>query len=476
MTQALWRDATQWDSEPAYAQRDRGDLVPLLIMVLVTALFFMSDHTLTAPQMAVENSTMAITLDALQGISEGSIWRRVAFFGFGIFGVAAIAWRPRWHVRIKGALAWSVLLYLGWACLSLAWTDDPGLTVRRLAVLALISVGVAGLLHQLTRQGIVALITFSSLSYLVIGFVNELAKGTFVPLASGYRFAGTLHPAEQGINCSFLILGAICMADCVRRHRRFFFGCAAFGIVFLLLTRSRTAAGTLLVAGFIYWNLGAYRVRLRALTLVGIAGFGLAVWLFLIVNHVVPAPWTLILMGRTSATAGTLTGRIPLWEMLLQFAAQHPVLGYGYNSFMGPKHAAQIIAVIWWGFNSAHSAYIATLLDLGAIGLVVLIAVLGLSTRRAMSLFRVYRDPTIAFFAALLVLEILTGLLDATLVFPSPRMWTLLVIGYLAFRDPADESVARDATPEDDPNVYATPELVGAAQLRHSHSGWPMGS
>jgi len=172
----------------------------------------------------------------------------------------------------------------------------------------------------------------------------------------------------------------------------------------------------------------------------------------------------------------TLSGRIPLWEMLLQFAAQHPVLGYGYNSFMGPKHAAQIIAVIWWGFNSAHSAYIATLLDLGAIGLVVLIAVLGLSTRRAMSLFRVYRDPTIAFFAALLVLEILTGLLDATLVFPSPRMWTLLVIGYLAFRDPADESVARDATPEDDPNVYATPELVGAAQLRHSHSGWPMGS
>src|SRR6185437_8873971 len=148
---------------------------------------------------------------------------------------------------------------------------------------------------------------------------------------------------------------------------------------------------------------GAYRVRLRALTLVGIAGFGLAVWLFLIVNHVVPAPWTLILMGRTSATAGTLTGRIPLWEMLLQFAAQHPVLGYGYNSFMGPKHAAQIIAVIWWGFNSAHSAYIATLLDLGAIGLVVLIAVLVLSTRRAMSLFRVYRDPTIAFFAALLV-------------------------------------------------------------------------
>jgi len=196
MTQALWRDATQWDSEPAYAQRDRGDLVPLLIMVLVTALFFMSDHTLTAPQMAVENSTMAFTLDALQGISEGSIWRRVAFFGFGIFGVAAIAWRPRWHVRIKGALAWSVLLYLGWACLSLAWTDDPALTVRRLAVLALISVGVAGLLHQLNRQGIVALITFSSLSYLVIGFVNELAKGTFVPLASGY-LSGKYKPGAQ---------------------------------------------------------------------------------------------------------------------------------------------------------------------------------------------------------------------------------------------------------------------------------------
>ncbi|HEX5409053.1 MAG TPA: O-antigen ligase family protein, partial [Gemmatimonadaceae bacterium] len=229
-------------------------------------------------------------------------------------------------------------------------------------------------------------------------------------------------------------------------------------------------------AGFIYWNLGAYRVRLRALTLVGILGFGLAVWLFLIVNHVVPAPWTLILMGRSSATAGTLTGRIPLWEMLLQFAAQHPVLGYGYNSFMGPKHAAQIIAVIWWGFNSAHSAYIATLLDLGAVGLTVLVVALGLSLRRAIVLFRVHRDPALAFFAALLVLEILTGLLDATLVFPSPRMWSLLVIGYLAFRDPADESYAQDAAPDDDPNVYAAPAWVQAGQLRHSRSGWPAGS
>ncbi|MGH7625318.1 MAG: O-antigen ligase family protein, partial [Gemmatimonadaceae bacterium] len=375
MTQAIWRDATQWDSEPAFAQRDRRDLVPLLIMVLVTALFFMSDHALTAPREALETSTATLAFDALQGISEGSIWRRIAFFGFGIFGVAAVAWRPRWHVRIKGALAWSVILYVGWACLSLAWTDDLALTVRRLAVLALICVGIAGLLHQFSRREIVALITFSSLSYLVIGFVNEVAQGTFAPLTHGYRFAGTLHPAEQGINCSLLILGAICMADCVRRHRRFFLGCAAFGIVFLLLTRSRTAAGTLVAAGFIYWNLGAYRVRLRALTLIGILGFGLAVWLFLIVNHVVPAPWTLILMGRSSATAGTLTGRIPLWEMLMRFAAQHPVLGYGYNSFMGPKHAARIIAVIWWGFNSAHSAYIETLLDLGAIGMTVLIVV-----------------------------------------------------------------------------------------------------
>ena len=83
----------------------------------------------------------------------------------------------------------------------------------------------------------------------------------------------------------------------------------------------------------------------------------------------------------SNAIAGepTFTGRTSLWEFSLDNVAQRPLLGHGYQAFWNigkaaPSHRAEpgFIHVT----PHAHNGYIDTMLELGVIGLVVLVLIL----------------------------------------------------------------------------------------------------
>jgi O-antigen ligase len=71
----------------------------------------------------------------------------------------------------------------------------------------------------------------------------------------------------------------------------------------------------------------------------------------------------------------TLTGRTDLWADLLDIAAESPIFGVGYGSFwIGNTHN------LWerhlWGPTQGHNGYIDVYLELGAVGLLILAAVI----------------------------------------------------------------------------------------------------
>jgi O-antigen ligase len=427
--------------------------IPWLSIIVITVLIFLADHSLRAPvdYLATTDGTM----EAVQMIGEGSAKRQLAYTSMALFGVLSFVWRPQWHLRIRGPLAWSVLAFLFWALLSFSWSTDHALTIRRVAVLAFVCVGACGILRHFRREHIVLLIMFATLSFVIVGFGNEIVLGTFTPLAGGYRFGGTLHPVEQGLNSAMLVMSAVCLVTREKEYRRVYIACIAIGLISLFLTRSRTGAAAMLGALFVYWMLAAYRFRMRTMTIVLLSGGVLLLVLLLMANDVIPVPWNVLLMGRGMKNAASLTGRIPLWELLFRFAMERPVLGYGFNSFMSPGNAMRVAAVIAFGLNSAHSIYLDTFLGLGIVGVGLLIPLLVIAIVRAIRAFGVHRDPALAFFAALIVFEVLAGLLDSTLLFPGPRLLTFIVLGYLAFRDTTDENVAVDAIPIDESTRYA---------------------
>jgi exopolysaccharide production protein ExoQ len=77
----------------------------------------------------------------------------------------------------------------------------------------------------------------------------------------------------------------------------------------------------------------------------------------------------------------TLTDRTALWEELLRIKI-NPILGAGFESFWLGKRREALWAKHWWQPNQAHNGFLETYLNLGLIGLLILIALLVATYRK----------------------------------------------------------------------------------------------
>jgi exopolysaccharide production protein ExoQ len=84
--------------------------------------------------------------------------------------------------------------------------------------------------------------------------------------------------------------------------------------------------------------------------------------------------------GRNS----TLTGRTDLWADILA-VANHPILGSGYMAFWTPDMMAYFMALPKesWGPEQAHNGYLETYIQLGWIGVILLVVLIVHALRRS---------------------------------------------------------------------------------------------
>ena len=403
---------------------------PWFTLLFITAVFYAVDHNFFA-SVDVSIYGVALAAEKATGIAEGSLTRRLGYLAFGLYG--AVAWLrvPRFRLKVGGLTAAMLLIYLGWAVLSLAWSQDPTLTLRRLSALGLMALGITGLLRQYSGTGIMRLICFMTLSYLVMGVSAELALGMFTPWSSGYRFAGTLYPNIQAINCAGLIFSALALTATVQRSRPVLLAVASAGAGFLILTGSRTA----LLAGMIglsaLWTLRT-RPSVAVMTGLVVSCLGLLGTL-LVVTGLLPSPLGVLLRERF-AGGGVLSGRPDLWAILLEYARERPILGYGYGAFFDPERGLDIAARVGtWAFGGPHSLYLGTLLDLGAVGLACVVGVMLGSVWRSVRAYRQTFEPHYLLFTALLVFEIVDGFAEAEMLSPNPHLIPGLAVAFLAF-------------------------------------------
>jgi len=246
-----------------------------------------------------------------------------------------------------------------------------------------------------------------------------------------------------------LVLGAVCLSKMRIERRHLFVIVAAMGLVLLVLTRSRTAAGATLVALAMFAGVRSSPLRLIAMVL-SISAVGLLTF-FLIQNEALSTPWQIILMGRAEGVneiTQTLSGRTELWEYLWTFVIERPVLGYGFNSFMSPERAGEMPLLVSWGVGEAHSLYLEILLGTGFIGLALFVAVLAGGVGRALRWATRFRDPAFAFLVAYLVFIAVNGFLTAITMFPDPKFTGLLVLGYVLLRDAKQEVAEAGSVPD----------------------------
>jgi len=134
----------------------------------------------------------------------------------------------------------------------------------------------------------------------------------------------------------------------------------------------------------------------------------------------------------------TLTQRTIIWAQVLPSILKHPFLGYGYSAFWTGLHgeSMQTVLTTGWMQGQAQDGYLDTLLQLGLVGLVPLVALFFRGfVQAAKTIERQTLNPATMVATVMLPLILLENIGETSLVLPLgiPWFYALIALVILAF-------------------------------------------
>jgi O-antigen ligase len=408
---------------------------PWLVFVFLAVVFLFVYHDWSYAKSGIGNYDAAEET-IVSAVAEGSVPRRMALISLAIFAMFTLTrHRADVQLRIQGYLGWILVASAAWTFLSPIWAEDKALTVTRVTVFGILCMAALAMVSRFSLREIVLWTFFSSGLYLVIGVFAEILFGTFRPLASGYRFAGTLHPNLQGINCALFLLSGIAAADMEKSGQVIFRICALVGFFFLVLSASRTSFAVVLLALAAYaWVMYSRRAKMAMAYALSIVFCVLAL---VFGNSFLPNLKSAVMLGRDDSTIGSFNGRTGIWDEIGKYVQKRPIAGYGYAGFWTPNHISEISEEEKWGIPNSHSAYLDNLLALGVVGLVAYGVSLFAGIKQAFRFQRRYHNSVYAFCGALLLFCAMDSFLESAPIEPSLLMLAgMVVLAQMAFVRP----------------------------------------
>jgi O-antigen ligase len=106
--------------------------------------------------------------------------------------------------------------------------------------------------------------------------------------------------------------------------------------------------------------------------------------------------------------------RVNRWKSALRMFEERPFLGWGPNTYMFTYAAFQsyydrtVISTNWGDQGNAHSEYIGPLAESGVLGMLSFLAIVVVSLYIGMRLFYTTPDPTIKYWALVILLGLIT--------------------------------------------------------------------
>lgn len=404
--------------------------VPLAATLAIT--FFVADHDVlysTHPFESISPETFAAQMDS------GSVQRQVCFGAMAVISaLVLLAYRGQQRRISDGMLRWLLLAFVGWCAISVFWTDAAWLTTRRLGVFAIFSLATLAATREFSVKGTLVFASITSAAYLMIGILAEVLLGTFHPFEAGYRFAGTLHPNGQGMNCAVLLLSSMALLHGKRRFTPLLSTGVLAGVLLLLLTGSRTAFASAIVICAIYAIVTTRDRRFIGLMFCLLVSVALLVTL--LGGSTVSLSREALLLGREEGTT-TFTARVDLWQDLIDYVYHRPILGYGFGAFWSPNHIMDVSSRQHWSVSSSHSEYLEVALDLGCVGLTLYLLILFTVLLRTARVLQSAGDRYIGYYFGLLLFYVLNNVLESHLF--SPGLLTFLAmmaVTHLIFRSP----------------------------------------
>ncbi len=408
---------------PLYAARDVSMASPRfwLWTLAIGLTFFSVDQDMRSLEGASWDEQVYSANEFAERISGGNVLRQAMFLSLGLLGAYGLMSGAGRSLDWRDPLLLASAAFVVWCLLSILWSTDPAQSLRRGILLVCVYAACLGFVRQFSPRDFLRMTFIITLAWFVFSCGLELALGRFQPGTENYRFRGMLHPNFQAVHCAVLGLASIAILSGAAR-RDWFVRCTLLvaGTAFLL-ARSRTALVALIVTLFVLWvaRPGVRRLPWTIAFVLAISGAALVAGF--VGPEVEQQISDTLLLGR-SEDAGSLTGRLPLWTTLTDFALERPITGYGYGAFWSPERSESVADAIYvrgWLIPHAHSSYLDALLALGIVGAGALVLTMVLALVRAAR--RYYRAPGAAhmFLLSLLTFGAVNGLAESSIIDPT---------------------------------------------------------
>lgn len=284
---------------------------------------------------------------------------------FFLIGNLHVAWsvlsRTRWLLALHALMLGSAL-----------WSADPALTIRRSVGLILTLAIAVHFVTRFSQRDIVQ--TFATA--LVLGVMVNLAFLAAFPTLSqtleprsGEMVITGVFPNKNGFGqMAFLAVFVCAVATRVdRRRRTIWFGAILLAGGLLLQSESRTALATAVAGVIVLMLYQVFRARQTLFGAVLLAGSGglVGATVFVISN--------LEFVTEAADRDASLSGRVPLWETMIEQIPERPFLGTGWSGFwngwFSPAHP------VWiehrWEPPGGHNQFLDFFLQLGVVGGIV---------------------------------------------------------------------------------------------------------
>jgi len=342
---------------------------------------------------------------------------------------------------------WTLVLCL-WAMSSALWSADPGESFRR--SLGLLGTSMAGLfvgLRYEPRQQLKIISWVIGIGAAASLIVCLVAPGIGITSDGAW---GGIYLIKNTLG-RMMALGALCFALLAlgeRRHRAvriaFFLLCCAL----LVLSRSATAVVvTVLILAVMPLRRLIYlrtsRLLAAAAVLVPVVA-GAVIWVVEYADEI------LLALGRTSS----LSGRIPLWQLVWDEITQRPILGYGFTAFWNSWEGQRVSDTVAWdvAVPHAHNGFLEIWLGLGIIGLGMLLLSLGRNFALALRAARGHSDIEHSWPLLLLVFTLLYNLTENSMLGVNSMPWMAYAcVSFWLARTAGEEAHAPALEPEPEP-------------------------
>lgn len=356
-------------------------------------------------------------------VSGGAI-SRMLWLGLLALGTVIVLWRAGLMWVLARTLNPFLPLFVALAVLSLAWSIDPSLSVRRLVRMFTIVLACLAFVlmswHARRCQNVVRpILTVMLLGSILFGLAFPalaIHQETSAELIGAWRGLANHKNGLGDLSCLALIFW---FHAWLTREVRVLPALAggAIAATCLVLSRSSTSLAAtafvmilLVVLLRMPHGLRPYVAYLLSMLLAGLLIYALAILNLIPGLGTLMAPVTLL-----TDKAVTFTGRTEIWEIISEHIRYRPFLGSGYGAYWtaAPVPGTESYEFIWrmrsFYPGSAHNGYLEVVNDLGWVGLACLIAYIVTHVQQCLRLLKIDRHQG-ALYLALFFQQAITNL------------------------------------------------------------------